>query len=66
MRKISIVVLISEGTNPNIEMNLKKKTLVYQFQESSTKSKTSSRPSETGRVPMTQEAFPRCIAIDMF
>ena len=25
MRKISIVVLISEGTNPNIEMNLKKK-----------------------------------------
>lgn len=26
MRKISIVVLISEGTNPNIEMNLKKKT----------------------------------------
>ena len=26
MRKISILVLISEGTNPNIEMNLKKNT----------------------------------------
>ena len=26
MRKISILVLISEGTNPNIEMNLKKHT----------------------------------------
>ena len=26
MRKISILVLISEGTNPKIEMNLKKNT----------------------------------------